>query len=258
MNRTGSYRRLIKCVRGIVKRLWQDEIAYTINHDYIITLNCVGGKIEGYIDGEKPYIDGKKQPLFTVEDNSLTAGKIGLYCWANKGACFDEVRIVPPEWASYYTFGEEEPLPPGTRIQVCSGNYKDMPPEKMIADHKTIWRFASTLDDHGRLRFPESRVDLRIHESNQDGIRHTRRFLNNSSYESVKMKVLRKADGTAMFLIVPSGFRRPGQYRLRFIYNLDGSFRASGPRIQKLSEGGSSKPEFVIVDVPWEPYSKLE
>ncbi len=242
MDREHSYRRLVKKVNGRVTVLWEDAVQYTAGRDYMVALDCVGDHLTGYLDGSQ---------LFTVEDSDLARGCIGLYCWENTGAHFAEVRVVTPLWMPYYIFKREERLPAGTRLYVFAGNVKDAPPEEL----GVVRRFVASLEERGRLRLPTDGVDLRLRASATSG-GHARRFFSDSHYGAVAdAKVLRNADGTAFFILVPTGSPPnptipPGQYRLKMIYRRDN--QSSDPDSQVLSQGGKSDPERVTLDIPWE------
>jgi hypothetical protein len=80
---------------------------------------------------------------------------------------------------------------------------------------------------------------------------HTRTFLPDSAYAPVEdVRVLRKADGTGFFMVMPVGPGvAAGQYRLEMTYHRDN--QAAAPASQVFSEAGHSAPEEVIIDIPW-------
>ncbi|MEO1006653.1 MAG: hypothetical protein AAFW67_12560, partial [Cyanobacteria bacterium J06638_38] len=206
MNRALNYMRLIKKVNGIATALWEQPFQYVEGREYILTLDCVGDLICGYMDGVK---------LFSVADSDLNAGCIGLYCWANTNACFTEVRIATPVWAPYYTFDKEKLLPAGTRYQIHAGSMSD----SYTAESGTIQRFVAGLDEQGLLRLPYEGTDLRIQPSRSKESSHARRFLPDEAYNFVaQAKVLRKTDGTGFLIVLPAGSSLgsellAGQYR---------------------------------------------
>lgn len=238
MDRERSYRRLIKKVAGTVTVLWEDTVQYTLGREYVLTLDCVANRLTGYLDGVQ---------LFRVEDSDLAAGRIGLYCWENTGARFAEVRVAAPAWMPYYTFQREERLPAGTQVRVYAGNAKDASSEQPNVVH----HYVASLDERGRLHFPEDGVDLRLSAPGA-GAGHTKRFLPDAEYSTVDVLVLRKADGTG-FLLLPSppgSTFTAGQYRLNLVYRRDN--QASDPGSQVFSQAGVTNPEQVTLDIPWE------
>jgi hypothetical protein len=240
MDHQRRYRRLIKKVAGVVTVLWEDTVQYTLGREYVLTVDCVGERITGYLDGV---------PLFTVEDNDLTAGRIGLYCWENTGARFAEVRVAAPAWTPYYTFEREESLPAGTPVQIYAGNAADAPPEKP----GVVRRFIAALDERGHLRLPTEGAELRLRTP--DGTSgHMRRFLPDTDYAPIEARVLRKIDGTGFFICVPAAIPVGsqltfGQYRVKMTYRRDN--RAVAPDSIVFSQAGVTDPEQVTIDIPW-------
>ena len=94
-------------------------------------------------------------------------------------------------------------------------------------------------------------VDLRLVDSKGDAV-HARRFLNDTtSNNPVPFHVLRKADGTAFFLLPPgfpsAGFL-PGTYRLTMDFRRDNTGADAESLI--LSAAGQTAPETAILEVP--------
>ena len=244
MNRQSKYRRLIKKVAGTVAVLWEDSVQYVLKRAYILTLDCIGTQLTVYLDGVR---------LFTIEDGDLSAGQIGLYCSANKGACFSDVRIASPVWVPYYTFAKESRLEAGTLVRVYAGSLKDAPPEKP----GIIQRFVVSLNERGRLWLLREGVDLRLLVSSRVA-GHRRQFLPDNLYKPVDAKdlrVLRKDDGTGFFLMIVSTAPPEiaplivGQYRIIMTYH-----RKTKADSQIYSQAGICDPENVMIDIPWEAH----
>jgi hypothetical protein len=238
LDRSRSFRRLIKKIAGAITTLWEDAVPYTVGREYVLTVDCLGNRLTGYLDGIE---------VFGLDDVSLAAGGIGLYCWANPGARFREVRVAVPIWTPYYRFGAEDLLPAGTRVRVFAGNAAAAPP----AETRVLQRFAAPLDAFGHVRLsPAGGADLRLAPPG-GGEEHTRRFLPEGDYSPVAAGLLRKADGTGFFLLVPDGSqpgpRRARQYRLKLSYIRDN--RAADPTSQVYSQAGDSGPENVTIDI---------
>lgn len=238
MDKGHRYRRLIKKVSGAVSVLWEDHVEYALGREYVLTLDCMGSRLDGYVDGVR---------IFSLEDNDLTAGRIGLYCWAHKGARFAEVLVAAPVWTPYYVFGREVRLPAGTRVRVHAGSSTaDLPPQ----EHGVIQRFIASVDERGQLRLSAESTDLRVRGRGETS-GHTRRFLHDSAYVADDVLVLRKADGTGFFLFKPRAARfEIGQHRLIMNYRRDN--RAADASSQILREAGNSAPEHVMIDIPWQ------
>ncbi|MCP4257776.1 MAG: hypothetical protein GY774_09655 [Planctomycetes bacterium] len=242
MVRKHNYRGLIKKIGGVVTVLWEDAVQYTLGREYIVTIDCVGGRLSVCLDGIR---------LFTVEDSDIASGRIGLYCWNNTGARFTEVQVAAPTWTPYYTFRREERLPAGTHARIFSGNAAEV----STKEPGVIRRFAASLNERGELRFPEEGVKLRIVNPNSI-VNHARHFLPDHEYSPVNIKVLRKGDGTGFFIFATDEETddqidfSEGQYRLKMTYRRDN--RDVDPESQVFSQAGFSNPEVVKIDIPWE------
>lgn len=241
MDSQQAYRRLVKNGGGTFTLLWEDDFAYEVGREYQVTIVAIGGLLRGYLDGAL---------MFDIDDTDLAAGRVGLYCFRNTDARFSEVRIAAPVWTPYYTFGKESRMPAGTRVRVYAGNEADAPAE----EQGVVRRFIASGADHGQLRLPADGADLRLRAP--DGAEeHARRFLPDADYLFVAaIQVLRKADGTGFFVIVPSVTQAssalaPGQYRLRMTYRRNN--QAIDPGSQLLSEAGNKSDERATIDIPW-------
>jgi hypothetical protein len=237
------YRRLIKKVNGVTSVLWEDDFSYTGGRDYLITLDCVGERLTGHLDGVS---------FFALDDADLTHGQIGLYCWSNEDARFAEVRVVAPVWANYHQFAHEDTLPAGTRVQVMAGNESDFDPPGEEAG--LVRRFVASLADSGMLRLGPDGSELRILKPS-GVVAHARQFLPDLYYATVASAgILRKADGTSFVIAMPIGDGQAlrlsqAEYRLRLTYRRDN--QSVDPQSQVLSQSGITGPEVVTIDVPW-------
>ena len=247
MNRLLSYQRLIKKVDGVVTLLWEDlNVQYALNREYLLTLDCNGDRLAGYLDGVQ---------LFAIEDNALTSGCIGLYCWHNGSAKFMGVRIASPVWTNYYAFGRETVLPAGMRVRVHAGGGSD---NSLPEELNLVRRFSAPYGTNGVLLWPaDDSVDLRLIKPGST-ILHTRSFLSGSKYSPINasnLRVLRKADGTGFFVtVIPAGSSSisplaAGQYRLNMTYRRNN--QAVDPDSQIFAQSGVTEPEEVLIDIPW-------
>ncbi|MGH8067489.1 MAG: hypothetical protein ACRERE_20095 [Candidatus Entotheonellia bacterium] len=86
-----SYRRLIKKTGGRVAVLWEDHVPYNLDQSYRLVIEAYGDQLLGYLDDTL---------LFSLRDPDLAAGRVGFYCWRNKGAHFEDLEVesleVPP------------------------------------------------------------------------------------------------------------------------------------------------------------------
>jgi hypothetical protein len=150
-------------------------------------------------------------------------------------------------WILVYEFGSENMIAPGTQIVINSGN-PDNPPS---AVPRVTRRFRAPTGALGDVQLAANAVDLRLVDS-QGNVVHARRFLNaTKSYSSVAFHLLRKADGTAFFLL-PTGFPgpgfSPGTYQMRLEFRRDNTVIDADSLV--LSAAGQTVPETVILDVP--------
>ncbi|MFY9556221.1 MAG: hypothetical protein WAV20_03275 [Blastocatellia bacterium] len=65
--------------------LWSSEKGYRPGVEIIIEVKVDGNVISALVDG---------RPLFEVTDGSYRQGKIGLFCYAQKGQAFDDVKVA--------------------------------------------------------------------------------------------------------------------------------------------------------------------
>lgn len=150
-------------------------------------------------------------------------------------------------WISIYEFGGENVIAPGTQIVVNSGNPDNPPP----AVPRVLQRFRAPTGAPGDIQLAGNTADLRLLDS-KGAVVHARRFLNSTtSYNPVNFQVLRKADGTASFL-VPGGFPGflQGTYQMTMNFRRDN--RAVDPDSLVLSAAGQKTTETVVLDVPWQ------
>lgn len=235
MDKATPYRRLVKKVGGKLTTLWQDQTPLGPG-ERLITIDCDGSQLTGYVDGVR---------LFRVQDDSIPAGQVGLYTWANSEAHFREVRVAPRSWAPMFDFGPEEPLAAGTQVHIRasgagSAGSAAAGPHNRRAD----------LRDVG---FDPGGVRLRAVAPNGT-VSHERTFLPPDAFAPADLRVLRKADGTGFVLIPPPsggapGRLRSGSYRLSLPYRREN--RAADPTSQVFKQAGDSDPEEAVLDVPW-------
>jgi Flp pilus assembly protein TadD len=90
MDRSRAYRRLVKKTNGIVHVLAEENEGYEKGQSYRVRAVAVEDRLRIFLDEEL---------LFDVRDRSISRGKVGLYCWANRGSQFQYpvVRLHPGE-----------------------------------------------------------------------------------------------------------------------------------------------------------------
>jgi hypothetical protein len=177
------------------------------------------------------------------------AGCIALYSWGNTAARFNEVRVTPASWMTYYQFGAEEPRAAGTRLKLFAGNVMDAPAAVPLEER----RFRATMNDRGRPQLSRETAPLRL-VSPTPAVTQQRVFIDGALYTALPVTLLRKADGTGFFVMSPAAgvpgtdFARRA-YRIRLTYRRDN--KAREPESLVLSESGHSADEVVTLDIPW-------
>jgi hypothetical protein len=227
---------LVKKVSGAVASLWTAAKPFDTTRDFLLTLDLVGAQITAWLDGEW---------LCTVEDTDLGAGQGGLYTAAEPTARFAEFCLGIPAWSHLYRFADEPPPADGRRIVVWGG----APDSSLSAPRGVDYRFAAGPGERGLAPPDAVPVDLRL-VTNDGTVTHTRRFLRDDSYAPLNADVLRKADGTGLFLAAAGGNAlTPGTYRLQLTYRRDNTNR--DPASLVLSQAGDTGDEQVVLDAPW-------
>ena len=237
MDRLLGYRRLIKKASGTVSVLCEDQVAYEVGRDYLVTVDAFGDLLQVYVDGVR---------LYSWVDKALSKGQIGLYCWGNAGARFDEVAVLAPQFVDYYCFEGESRLPAGTVIRIHAGSA----PYKAKTGGGIESRYVAQLGEQGwPLLNPTGEVLRVIDQTGSEG--HRRPFLPSNVYKPVPVVLLRTRDGTAAYLFFPDdgnavGPLPDGHYRLMFTFQRDISKK--DPKVPVLRRAGSSDPEKALIE----------
>jgi len=84
MDRQGSFRRLTRLTNGFYQILWADDFAYETGVFYDIAIVLKGDLIQVYTNDLL---------TLSIEDNTHSSGKIGLFCWANSNAFFNQIKV---------------------------------------------------------------------------------------------------------------------------------------------------------------------
>ena len=87
-DRRNSFYRLLTVTSGFEILLAEESGTFARNSDLQVSIEAVDDRIYATLNG---------QPLFggIVTNASSGAGTIGLYCWNNAGATFDNVEVIP-------------------------------------------------------------------------------------------------------------------------------------------------------------------
>lgn len=84
LDRNEKCRRLVSVVGGNLKILTQDDFTYEVQHDYLITVEAIAGALRVYQDGAL---------IFEITGAALLNGSMGLYCYDNAEARYNDVRV---------------------------------------------------------------------------------------------------------------------------------------------------------------------
>ncbi|RKN70084.1 hypothetical protein [Paenibacillus ginsengarvi] len=247
-NDTQYYRFSVSSLHGIrlVRRegsntavLWSSTGNLVMNHDYALTVDCIGQRFNLYLNGSK---------LAAVQDiGGYTEGTVGLYCSDCPGAQFESIRLAAPQWETYYRFARESKLPAGSRLRIRSGSEAEL----FTAVPLERNRFVTEPFEAGDIRFTDQTVGLRIVSPAKEE-EHRLNVIPDSSYVSTLFRVLRKQDGTAFVIVPNGGVPMPqGSYEIGMTYRRDNS--AVDKNAPVVSESGITTPEIVTFVIPSEP-----
>lgn len=235
MDHERRYRRLVRRSGGTTTLLWEDDEPYELGREYLLTIDCVGDRIVGYLDGEQ---------LFAVTDSTIDTGKVGVYCRANIGARFEDVRVTAPGggWVPHHAFDADVRFPAGTRARIA-----DDPPAADALPAGVLGRERNGADA-GRLPATPTAFRLRAPDG---AVGHRRVFLPDECYDPcADASVLRSADGTGLFLIAAGLPDDTAALRLSLTYRraIDGDVR---------TQHGSDEPETTSVTVRVPPLASV-
>jgi hypothetical protein len=146
-----------------------------------------------------------------------------------------------PAWTTYYTFGAEPVFSDGLGVSVFSGSSADAP----TREPGTRQRFVAADATSAVVAFPTdlSGVELRLRDA-AGVVVHQREFkLDTGFSQQTQVSVIRKADGTALFLFLPQESSRPPGMRLDFFFTRNPGTGTSSPPFPTLRQAGSDTPE---------------
>jgi hypothetical protein len=84
MNSEQNYRRISKIVDGQAAVIARQDFSYQKDRDYETIIYVIDGRIQIYLDGRR---------IFDLQDQALTDGSVGFYCWKNAGASFKDLVV---------------------------------------------------------------------------------------------------------------------------------------------------------------------
>jgi hypothetical protein len=88
---------LWKFVNGVKYELDQKNVGLIKGKWYTIGVNLNGDHISVSVSLNTPLPDESLTQVFDLYDNSISSGSIGLFCWKNTKAWFDNVLVLNPE-----------------------------------------------------------------------------------------------------------------------------------------------------------------
>lgn len=224
-------RRLLSSINGELKVLWEDSAICEVGRDYVFTLDVIDECITGWLNGEQ---------LFNIRISNKIEGFLGLYCCGDPGASFGDFRIGKPSWITYYTFGRESPVPAGNRIQIASALDSTSP------NARTSVRYAADPDDPAINHFPLNGTQLRI-VAPDGSVQHRKEWISSALYEPVAVRILRKADGTGVFLMPNSPVSASQMLKLSCRYRRNNRMLDQGSI--RFTEAGEDGDEWVFIDL---------
>lgn len=114
----GGFRRLIKRVAGAVTVLWEDANPHDVGAEFELTVEAIGSRLKGYQDGTL---------LFTVDDDALPNGRVGVYTWRNRDVRFESVSVVRPTVEAALLFADEFATGSSAEFSVIDTGTTDAP-----------------------------------------------------------------------------------------------------------------------------------
>ena len=84
MDRSRSYRRLVKKTKGRFTVLAEDRFVYQPKRWYRVAVKVRQNRIQIYMDDA---------PVFDLRDSDHKSGQIGMYCWGNAGSLFRNIQL---------------------------------------------------------------------------------------------------------------------------------------------------------------------
>lgn len=198
-------RRFLRRYGGQVTVLWEGSARAwksRAGKEYLLTIDCVGSLLRAYEDGDL---------LFCAEDDKLPSGSFGLYASDNPSACFRTVRIGVTEWRLLHDFGCEARLPEGSQLRIDA---RPTSARRQTASDapEAPTRIVKPAPLQGAMAV------LRLSGPRRE-LLHRRLFVPPEGFTAVSANVIRKSDGSDLFLLPPgtpgTGFQ-PGLYELRW------------------------------------------
>ena len=284
MDRQAGKRELILITDGDPIVLASDSFSYTPNQTYVISVEAVKSSLRVYQDDAL---------VFVVTDAVISAGSIGLHCAGTSSARFtdvfvDDYRASAPivyrfsflssrfrnfsdHLGSFENKTWRVELDPIANVVPLIG--AAVLPSDPVSDAESRAFEALFMLLPGVATAPASPVVRATRVERSGGaiafliqspepldwtriaLKVLRAELQTSAHGPVDARVLRKADGAALLIVVPASnsagsLLMPGEYRLNFTYRRDN--RANDSQSELLSEAGNTASEQATLDIPWQ------
>jgi hypothetical protein len=146
-----------------------------------------------------------------------------------------------PAWTTYYTFATEAVLGDGIAVSVFSGSSAGAP----AREPGTQQRFVAADASSAVVVFPTDGTGVELRLLDLTGaVVHQREFKGDPGLsQQTPVNVIRKADGTALFLFLTPGAARPPGMRLDFFFTRNPGTSTIPPPFPILRQAGSDTPE---------------
>ena len=162
MNRGTGRRNLILWNDGAMTVLWEDLTqGFEIGREYLLTIDCVGARISGYLDGVK---------LFSVIGNGPAAGSVGFCCWPTRALSFLSSKSRRPGGYPTIDSTPKNRWPPGHGSEFTRGALT----KAVKSEPSRTQRFVASPFETGGVAFTADPIDLRI--SGPKGNEHERQL----------------------------------------------------------------------------------
>jgi hypothetical protein len=229
-------RRLVRVAEGVSTVLWQDSSPVAAGQTALLTIDCDGDRKTGYVNGAR---------IFEVDDAGQPFGLVGLLATADPAQVFADVRVGQPRWSLWHRFEAGGALRDGSRIRIHSGNRAQAPPAEPLVER----RFRAWPGERGFASLAASGADLRLVDPS-GAVMHARRVRSVAEFTATPIRLLRKQDGTGMWVAPTGGSLAPGVHRLKLTFRRDN--RAGDPDSQVLRQAGESGAEEATIEIPWQ------
>ena len=126
MDRSRGFRRLIKKTSGTVTTLWEDVVPYITGREYVLTVDCRGHRLTGYLDGME---------VFSLDDAKSCGRPDRTLLLGERGCALPRGARRRTHLDSVLPFRDGDLLPAGTRVRVFAGNAAAAPPAEPHVVH---------------------------------------------------------------------------------------------------------------------------